>query len=265
MNAVRQPAMFLSHGGGPCFSMDIPGEPFERLRVHLAGLLGRLPGRPAAIVIVSGHWEEDVTAVGTAAAPGMIYDYHNFPPHTYELSHPAPGAPKLARRILGLLTEAGIPAKADEARGYDHGTFVPMMVVDPDATIPLVTVSLRRDLDPAAHLAVGRALAPLRDENVLVVGSGNSFHNLRTFRNGEDAASGRFDAWLTEAVAGTDAATRDRALIGWEAAPGARECHPEAEHLLPLMVAAGAAGSDVGVRDYHDVIWGKRISGYRFG
>ncbi len=215
--------------------------------------------------MISGHWEEALTTVGTGATPGMIYDYYGFPPHTYQLRYPAPGLPTLGHRILDMLKDAGIPAEEDSDRGYDHGVFVPMMVVDPEASIPLATVSLRSDLDVRAHLAVGHALAPLRDENILIIGSGNSFHNLSTFMNGQDAESGMFDAWLTDAVLGANAARRESALIAWETAPAARACHPKAEHLLPLMVAAGAAGADRGRVDFHDIILGKKISGYRFG
>jgi aromatic ring-opening dioxygenase catalytic subunit (LigB family) len=266
---MRQPTIFISHGGGPCFWMDFP-EPFgphafDRLRDYLAGLLASLPERPKAILVVSAHWEEAAPTVGAAAAPGMIYDYYGFPAHTYQLQYPAPGAPQLARRVQELLGAAGVEARADPQRGFDHGVFVPMLIVDPPAEIPVATLSLQQDRSPSLHLAIGAALKPLRDEGVLILGSGNSFHNLRTFFDGQTGASQAFDDWLTEAVETTDPAARSKKLIGWEKAPNARLCHPREEHLLPLMVIAGAAGDDAGARIYHDSIGGKAISGYAFG
>jgi aromatic ring-opening dioxygenase catalytic subunit (LigB family) len=237
---------------------------FDKLRDYLANLLDSLPARPKAILLISGHWEEDLPTIGTAAKPTMLFDYYGFPDHTYQLNYPAPGSPELASKVSDLLDKAGIAHKQDAARGFDHGVFVPMLIVDPQAQIPVVTMSLRHDMDPAQHLAIGAALAPLRDEGVLIIGSGNSFHNLRTFFNGESEASQRFDSWLTETVT-ADPATRTRGLIGWSGAPAARACHPREEHLLPLMVAAGAAGNDVGSRAFHDMIGGKAISGYAFG
>lgn len=268
MTNTRQPTIFLPHGGGPCFWMDAP-PPFgktawEKLRQYLSGLVESLPAPPKAFLVVTAHWEEAVPTVSVASAPGMIYDYYGFPKHTYELRYPAPGAPDLGRRVKTLLASAGLAVGEDSTRGYDHGVFVPMLIVDPEARVPVVMLSLRRDLDPAAHIAIGKALEPLRDEGVVIVGSGMSYHDLRHFRDGEGAASRTFDAWLGDAVTAAPA-TREAALIRWDEAPAGRECHPREEHLLPLMVAAGAAGNDLGALDFHDVIGGKTISGYRFG
>jgi aromatic ring-opening dioxygenase catalytic subunit (LigB family) len=257
------PVIFISHGGGPCFSMEIPGDPFGGLRTYLKGLLHTLPSQARAILLISAHWLEDAVTIGSTARPDMIYDYYGFPPHTYQIRHDARGAPEVARNILRLLNKAGITAVEDTERGLDHGAFVPLMVIDPEATIPVVTMSLRKDLDPEAHVAIGRALVSLRNQGVLILGSGSSFHNLRTFVDGGDGQSHSFDSWLTRAM--TDPATREAKLITWEQAPGARAAHPEAEHLLPLMVVAGAAGEDVAYVDFHDVIFGKTISGYRVG
>jgi aromatic ring-opening dioxygenase catalytic subunit (LigB family) len=266
---MKQPAIFLSHGGGPCFWMDFP-EPFgprafDHLRAYLAGLLESLPSRPKAILVVSAHWEQPKPTVGSAAAPGMIYDYFGFPPDTYHLQYPAPGSPALAQRVQDLLGAAGIECLADPKRGFDHGVFVPMLIVDPETEIPVATLSLQNDLSPERHLAIGAALQPLRDENVLILGSGNSFHNLGSFFDGQTGASAVFDDWLTAAVEAPDPAARSRLLVGWDKAPGARLCHPREEHLLPLMVVAGAAGVDAGRRVYHDTIANKVISGYAFG
>ena len=139
-----------------------------------------------------------------------------------------------------------------------------MLIVDPEAQIPVVMVSLQRELDPALHIKVGQALAPLRDEGVAIIGSGMSYHDLRHFRDGDGRDAAVFDAWLAEAAC-LAPDRRDEALRGWASAPAARACHPREEHLLPLMVAAGAAGTDAGVRAFHDVIGGKAISGFRFG
>ena len=269
MTTIRQPTIFLPHGGGPCFWMDAP-PPFgktawEKLRQYLAGLVASLPAPPKAFLVVTAHWEADTPTVSTSSAPGMIYDYYGFPKHTYELQYPAPGAPELGRRVKEMIAAAGLPAAEDSTRGYDHGVFVPMLIVDPEARIPVVMLSLRKDLDPALHIAIGKALAPLRDENVLIVGSGMSYHDLRHFRDGEGAASKIFDDWLGAAVTTPDPAARETSLIHWAEAPSGRECHPREEHLLPLMVAAGAAGADPGARDFQDVIGGKSISGFRFG
>lgn len=263
----RQPAIFLSHGGGPCFWMEWP-EPIGRhgwdgLRDYLSGLVATLPERPRAFLVISAHWEEEVPTIGASATPEMIYDYYGFPPHTYELQYPAPAALDIARQARELLEGAGIETATDTERGYDHGVFVPFLIVNPEADIPVALLSLRHDLDPAAHIAIGRALAPLRDQGVAIIGSGMSYHNLREFRDGDGAASARFDQWLTDTVT-ADPQARDAGLIDWQGAPAARAVHPREEHLLPLMVVAGAAGSDRGRRDFHDIIGGKTISGYRF-
>ena len=267
---ARLPSLFITHGGGPCFWMEF-GPPFgphafDKLRAYLAGLIDSLPERPEAILMISGHWEEERPTVSTAAKPGMLFDYYGFPEHTYQLSYPAPGAPDLAERVRGLLQAAQIDCGTDGERGFDHGVFVPQLIIDPKAEIPLVMLSMRHDLDPAAHLAIGRALEPLRDEGVLIVGSGNSYHNLREFFSGRSAeASLAFDDWLNETVTAPDPATRDARLRQWASAPGGRACHPREDHLIPLMVAAGAAGTDPGRRTFRDLLGGKAISCFSFG
>jgi aromatic ring-opening dioxygenase catalytic subunit (LigB family) len=264
---ARLPAIFITHGGGPCFWMTFP-EPlgpnaFKGLGQYFSGLLAGLPERPRAVVIISAHWEEDRPTVSTAPHPGMLFDYYGFPPHTYELSYPAAGSPTLAAEVVALLSEAGIACGTDDERGFDHGVFVPMLMIDPDANLPVVMLSLQTDLDPETHLAIGAALAPLRDQGVLIIGSGSSFHNLRSYFNGQPGEAKQFDDWLTEAV--EHSAGRETQLIGWSQAPAARACHPREEHLLPLMVAAGAAQGEAGRRVFHDLIGGKPMSGYSFG
>jgi aromatic ring-opening dioxygenase catalytic subunit (LigB family) len=233
----RMPAAYITHGGGPCFFMDWdPPDAWDDLRTALESIGPTLPGPPAAILVVTAHWETPVVTVASASAPELIYDYGGFPPHTYELTYPAPGAPRLAERAAELLTDAGIPHEVDPHHGWDHGVFVPLKVMFPDADVPILAMSLEQDLDPADHLAIGRALAPLRDEGVLIVGSGSSFHNFAHF--GSPLAE-PFDEWLNDVVT-APADERARALVEWEEAPHARVAHGREEHLLPLMVAAGA-------------------------
>lgn len=264
---ARQPAIYLPHGGGPCFFMDWPPgrDPWARMGDFLRSLLSSLPQRPKAILVVSGHWEEMNFAVNTGEAPPLLYDYYGFPEHTYQLKYPAPGAPALAQRVRALLGEAGLPSQEDASRGFDHGVFVPFLLVDPEATIPVLQVSLQRSLDPALHIAAGKALAALRDDGVLIVGSGMSYHNMRGFGAGFEAASERFDDWLTGAVTDEDPQRRDTALSQWQDAPDARTCHPREEHLLPLMVVAGAAAGDRGRKIFQDRIPNVTVSAFRFG
>ncbi len=239
---------------------------WSELEAYLHGFAAALDERPRAILVVSGHWEEARPTVNAGVAPPLLFDYGGFPSHTYRLTWPAPGAPDLAARVRGLLGETGMESGSDTSRGWDHGVFVPMKVIFPDADIPTVQLSLRHGLDPATHLALGRALAPLRREGVLIVGSGQTYHNMRGFMGGGggvDPAAEAFDAWLRGAMA--DGATRDRSLIAWEQAPGARQAQPHEDHLLPLMVAAGAASGEPGRTVFHGHALGKPISGFRFG
>jgi aromatic ring-opening dioxygenase catalytic subunit (LigB family) len=269
--ATRLPTLFIPHGGGPCFFMDSPpGDPhaWDALAGYLRGIASSIGARPRAILVISAHWETARPTVASNERPALLFDYHGFPEHTYRLKYPAPGSPELAARVRELLAAAGIDSDEDSARGFDHGVFVPFLLAFPDADIPIVPLSLRADLDPAAHLAIGRALAPLRDEGVLIVGSGMSYHNLREFwstRPADVEAAERFDAWLAAAVENAESTHRDAALVSWTQAPGARPAHPRAEHLLPLMVAAGAGGADIGRRTYSDRIFGKAVSAFQFG
>jgi len=266
---ARLPAYYIPHGGGPCFFMDWPGEPhaWDGLAAWLRALPASFGAKPKAILVISGHWETDELALTGAAKPELIYDYYGFPEHTYQLKFPASGDPALATRIAGLLGNAGLPAQVDPARGYDHGVFIPFLLITPQADIPVLQLSLQHSLDPALHLRIGRALAPLRDEGVLIVGSGMSFHNLRSrgrMPGVPVAGTEEFDHWLTAAVE-SEPARRDDLLTHWAQAPSARIAHPREEHLLPLMVVAGAAGEDPGARTFNDLAMGWRISGYRFG
>ncbi|MBV9829161.1 MAG: dioxygenase [Alphaproteobacteria bacterium] len=263
-----QPTYFINHGGGPCFFLD-PGpmrEAWSELEFYLKRFADALEELPKAILVVSGHWEEAHPTVNAGSAPPLLFDYGGFPPHTYRLTWPAPGDPDLATRVCSLLEAAGIKSGADAVRGWDHGVFVPLKVMFPRAKIPTVQLSLQLGLDPATHLAIGRGLKPLREQGVLIIGSGQTYHNMRGFMTATGSADPQaeaFDLWLREAVA--NAGTRDRSLLEWERAPGARQAQPREDHLLPLMVAAGAASGEPGEIAFHGHALGKPISGFRFG
>jgi aromatic ring-opening dioxygenase catalytic subunit (LigB family) len=242
-----------------------PPDTWNRMAAWLRGIDATLPEKPKALLVVSAHWEAALPTVLSSAAPPLLYDYSGFPPHTYELKWPAPGAPELGARVRHLLSNAGFDSREDGGRGFDHGVFVPLKVAYPEAQVPTLQLSLRSGLDAAEHLAIGGALAPLRDEGVFIVGSGMSYHNMRGFNSPPARQhSLRFDAWLGNAVA-DESSKRNAALTSWTLAPSARESHPREEHLLPLMVAAGAAGSDRGKRVFQDEVMGVVVSAVQFG
>ncbi|MBL8603089.1 MAG: dioxygenase [Myxococcales bacterium] len=263
----KMPVAYIPHGGGPWPFVNLgfsSRAEDDGLRAYLAGLSQITPERPRALLIVSAHWEEPVATVMTAPRPPMLFDYYGFPAESYALSWPAPGSPEVAARVRGALTAAGIASAEDHARGYDHGTFIPMMLSYPEASIPTVQLSLKAGLDPAAHIALGRALAPLRHEGIFIVGSGMSYHNMRGFGSRGREASETFDAWLRETVAMAPT-EREARLVAWASAPAARASHPREEHLLPLMVVAGAAVDDPGHTPYSASYAGVRISAHHFG
>jgi len=245
-----------------------PSGTWDGMAHFLKTLAASLPARPRAILMVSAHWRTaGEFAVTAGEQPELIYDYYGFPEHTYQLTYPAPGAPALATQVETMLTHAGLNSRQDGRRGFDHGMFIPLKLMFPDADIPVVQLALRDDLDPAAHLAAGQALAPLRDEGVLIVGSGMSFHNMRGYGDARfTAPSEAFDDWLTRAVE-AEAQQRHAALSNWGQAPHAHQCHPagDEEHLIPLLVAAGAAGRDKGRKIYSQQVLKTQLSAYRFG
>ncbi len=265
-SSSRMPVAYIPHGGGPWPFVDLgmPLAEVESLKGYLHSLATLPSTPPRALLIVSAHWEERVPTVTTSAAPPMLYDYYGFPEPAYSITWPAAGHPQVAARVRELLQAAGIDSASDANRGFDHGAFVPFKVAYPNADIPAVQLSLQAGLDPAAHLAIGRALAPLRDEGVFIVGSGMSYHNMRGFRDPSAAANGvSFDRWLREA-AGQEQVERDRMLADWASAPGARASHPREEHLLPLMVIAGAAGDDRGQLAFAGAMMEKPILAFHF-
>lgn len=263
----RMPVVYLPHGGGPWPFVELPFGSKAELGA-LAGYLrdvAKLPKTPPkALVVVSAHWEERVPTVQSSARPPMLYDYYGFPPESYTITWPAPGAPDVAARVRALLDGAGFETAEDPSRGFDHGTFVPLKLAYPDADVPALQLSLVKGLDPSVHLAMGRALAPLRDEGVFVVASGMSYHNLRAFGPHAAPAAAAFDAWLGETVTLAPEA-RDARLARWTDAPRARAVHPREEHLLPLMVAAGAAGADVGRVAFRGTLLELAVSAVHFG
>lgn len=263
MTLARMPALFIPHGGGPSFFMT--GERKQRYQAtedFLRGIQHTLPQKPRAILIVTAHWETAVPALTGGANPGLIYDYYGFPPETYTLQYAAPGAPLLAKRAAELLRHAGFPCNVDAHYGWDHGVFIPLKVMYPAADIPVVAMSLHESLDPELHVDLGLALSSLREEGVLILGAGMSYHNLRDFA-AQAPASHAFHDWLDQALAGNWNERREH-LATWQTAPGGRASHPREEHLLPLMVASGAGSDAPGRTLWRGTIGPTSIGAWRF-
>jgi len=263
---ARMPVIFVSHGGGPWPWGEGMREQFAVTEREFARLPSLLPGKPRAVLVISGHWEESEFTLATSAHPSTIYDYSGFPPHTYELKYPAPGAPDLATHVAHLLRAAEIATHVDPSRGFDHGVFVPLYLMYPHADVPILMLSMKSGYDPAEHLRLGEALAPLREEGVLIFGSGLTYHNMRGFGRSESTATAAaFESFLNEAIAAPDAARRNAMLENWAGAPSARLAHPREDHLVPLFVVAGAAGEDVGRRVFADYAMNVTMASYVFG
>ncbi len=252
-------SVYFSHGGGP---LPILGDASHKAMIEFMTALSSQLRSPDAILVVSAHWEERSATLLGADHPPMFYDYYGFPAQAYEIQYPAPGSPALANRVATALEKEQIPSRIDPQRGFDHGLFIPLKMMYPEANIPAIQLSLLRGLDPAAHIALGKALRSLNSTNVLVIGSGFSFHNLNAFFGGgvqgPDAANDAFQDWLIHVVAGSlSQSEREQRLIDWEQAPSARYCHPREEHLLPLHVCAAMAGKP-GTLIFDDQILNKR-------
>lgn len=259
----RAQIMYLPHGGGP---LPLLGDPSHAALSGFLTSLGKSLTRTEAILVISAHWEHKCVAVTSAENPPLIFDYYGFPEESYQLRYPAPGAPALASTIHTLLSTAGIPSTLDDQRGFDHGLFVPLTLLQPSASIPCLQLSLLDSLDAQQHLALGQALRPLCDRNVLIIGSGLSFHNMRAFGSQQGEVENRqFEAWLEDTCCSTRLTEpqRMKSLQNWHAAPGAAFCHPRPEHLLPLHVCAGIAGCPA-ERIFFDQVMGKWASGYRW-
>lgn len=265
----RLPTLFIPHGGGPCFFMDwgpsFPRDMWDSMADFLKSLAANLAMKPKAILVVSAHWETPTARIIARERNTLLYDYQGFPPHTYELKYDAPGAPELADRVISLLGDAGIPAERDTMRGLDHGVFIPLLLVYPEADIPVTQLSLPQGASEGDLLTLGRAISPLRDEGVLIVATGMTYHNIGGILGrvpNQANVSAEFDHWLWAALNGPD---RETALAGWPQAPHASQCHPSPEHLLPLLVTAGAGHDEPVERIYNAPTLGNLQSAYRFG
>jgi aromatic ring-opening dioxygenase catalytic subunit (LigB family) len=266
---TRLPTFYLSHGGGPWpYMTDQSRRGYARLEASLRELPAGLGVKPKAILVVSGHWEERDFAIMANPSPPMVYDYGGFPDYLYHIHYSAPGSPELANRTRSLIQQAGLSTHLDAARGFDHGTYSILAVTHPEAEIPVIQVAIRTDYDPESHLRLGRALAPLREEGVLIIGSGSSYHNLRHFFDrSRRQESVQFDSWLRETLVETAPENRSARLAEWDRAPSARVAHPQEDHLIPLHVAVGAAEQEPGQLIYQepDFLGSIALSSYRFG
>ncbi|MEQ8335643.1 class III extradiol ring-cleavage dioxygenase [Nisaea sp.] len=264
--------LFIPHGGGPLPLLGDPG--YARLADALRSLHATV-GASRAILLVTAHWEADLPCLSTAPHPEMLFDYYGFPEESYRFTYPAHGATDLIEPVVSALEAQGTGALRDPERGFDHGTFVPMMLIRPEADIPILQMSLMSSLDPEQHLGMGRALAGLLEQDITLIGSGFSFHNIEALigRSRVDLEAGyskarEFHARIDEAVCAEGLGPGDRAkrLIDWEQVPGARFCHPREEHLLPLHVCVGAA-LEAGMKAeqiFSEPVKGYQTSGYRW-
>jgi 4,5-DOPA dioxygenase extradiol len=238
--------LFLSHGAGP---LPLLGEEAHSEMVKNLKLLAEEIDKPSAILLISAHWEEEIPTVTSAAKPSLIYDYYGFPEESYSIEYSCSGEPLLAEQVGQLLIRSGMETKLDEHRGFDHGLFVPLKIMYPDADIPCIQLSLLKSLDPAEHIRIGSALSGIKYEKLLIIGSGFSFHNMKAFFETETtdskAMNENFEQWLIDTCSGSDIEEAERIsrLENWENAPFARYCHPREEHLLPLHVCYGVARS----------------------
>lgn len=256
--------LFIPHGAGP---LPLLGDAGHQKLVDFLTEISTGLEQPAAIIVVSAHWEEDKVTITSGENPSLIYDYYGFPDEAYDIEYPVAGNLQLSEKIYKLLNVNAIDARLDAQRGFDHGLFVPLKIMYPDATIPCVQISLVNTLDPEMHVNIGKALAELKNENILIIGSGFSFHNLRAFTqqamNSADNDNELFENWLVETCTSNaiNASERKSRLIKWSDAPSARYCHPREEHLLPLHVCYGVSESEARLV-FHDYVMGKKTSAF---
>lgn len=262
----KLPVYFLSHGGGPWPWMmkDMPGV-FDELNRSLKEIPKHLEKKPKAILVITAHWISQEFVVSSHPQPPMIYDFGGFPEHLYNIKYPAPGSPELAMHVHKLLQDANLPTRIDPERGFDHGTYTVIQPMYPNAEIPVVQLSIQRNFDPLIHMKVGKALAQLRMDGILIIGSGLSYHNLRLFGPGAYAPSSAFDQWLQDTLFASPE-ERWRRLLEWQKAPQARMAHPREDHLIPLMVAVGASEHAIPSMIYHEETFmgGCCVSSFRF-
>jgi len=268
VTARRLPTYYLSHGGGPWPYMEEGmRRRFAALEDSLVAIRREWGDTVRAVLVISGHWETAEFAVSSSARPGMVFDYYGFPEHLYQIKYDAPGSPELAIQVRAVLQAGGFACDSDPERGFDHGTFSLMKPLYPNGEMPIVQLSLKQDLDPQAHWSVGRLLAPLRDQGVVIIGSGSSFHNLGLRGPAALEPSRRFDDWLQQSLLQASPAERRQLVANWTLAPSARIAHPREDHLIPLMVALGAAEEEPAALVYHqpDFLGGWALSSFRFG
>ena len=251
--------IYFSHGGGP---LPILGDPSHKKMITFMKQLPQQLEKPDAVIVISAHWEESIPTVIGSESPPLLYDYYGFPEEAYKIEYPVPGNPELAKMAKVLLEEKGIQSKITGERGFDHGLFIPLKMMYPAAEIPMIQISLVRGLDPETHISLGNALQPLLEQNILVIGSGFSFHNMRAFTwdnsNKPDSRNNEFQDWLIDVCTGKyTKSEREQKLIEWEKIPHARYCHPREEHLLPLHVCLGISKEPANVI-FDDYILGKR-------
>eukprot|EP01125_Pyxidicula_operculata_P011422 TRINITY_DN3743_c0_g1_i2.p1 TRINITY_DN3743_c0_g1~~TRINITY_DN3743_c0_g1_i2.p1 ORF type:complete len:292 (-),score=62.29 TRINITY_DN3743_c0_g1_i2:1013-1888(-) len=267
INTNRMPAFFISHGGGPCFFMDsTPGDVFyemsrgsEPAKWYLNFAKKFVPRKPKAIILISAHWEESVVHITSQPNPKLYFDYYGFPDHTYKLTYPAPGNPELAQRIHTILQNASIESVLDKKRDFDHGVFIPLKLIYPDADVPIVQISLLSSMSPSQHIKIGQALSPLRDEDYLIIGSGAATHNLREIFSGRKSSWVKgWNEWLSNTLTSNQISKEERTqrLIDWSKAPSARDAHPREEHLIPLHVVAGTSNGESAKQIYDKVVAG---------
>jgi len=260
----NSPIIYLAHGGGP---LPLLGDPNHNEMVKVLKSIASTIIKPSAIIVISAHWEESMLTITGGSKPSLIYDYYGFPVKSYEIQYPAIGEPVLAKRIQHLLQQYKIESKVDSNRGFDHGMFVPLKIMYPQADIPCIQISLKENLDPWEHIQLGQALRELRDESLLFIGSGLSFHNLKQFFPPSSIIAQEsnlaFERWLKNLMTDKKLAEeeREKQLLDWDAAPGAQFCHPREEHLLPLHVCYGVAGAKSN-QSYHFNIYDKQVSCY---
>lgn len=243
---TKHNVFFISHGGGP---MPLLGDASHTEMVNALEKLAKSIEKPSAILLISAHWEEAVPTITSSELPELIYDYYGFPEAAYNIQYPCAGSPKLASEVAKALAQAGIEHQLDAQRGFDHGMFIPLKIMFPEADIPCVQLSLAKSFEPSLHLNIGKAIQSLEYDNLLVIGSGFSFHNMRAFfSQGDrevDEKNLAFETWLRDTVSNKalDESMRASQLLDWASAPHASFCHPREEHLMPLHVCYGLANS----------------------
>ena len=255
--------IYFSHGGGP---LPILNDPAHDKMIQFMKNLSTNIRRPDSIIVFSAHWEEETVTIQSGNSPDLIYDYYGFPEPSYSIEYPCKGNPQLASKISEAFSNFGIEHRMEKDRPYDHGSYIPLKIIYPDADIPVLQISLNHNLDPFTHLNIGKALRTLLDDNLLIIGSGFSFHNMRYFNfNGEDTDDPKNNEFQDKLISiccyEKDVDKKWKDLIEWESIPWSRYCHPREEHLLPLHICAGLSDSP-GTLIFDDYILGKRSTAF---